>query len=534
MKQLLIKKENNYLNVILFAITIVLVLLITACSKGDVTSNSTTDTDSTGTGGTNTGSTSGSTIAISDVSTVTTGAVGNTDSAANADDLLANSTFGSTVSLVFNGNSATVSNPLTTVSVITNNDTSFIINATAEGVEYVLSGTSSKTVKIYSTKKFKLTLNGVSITSTNGPAINIQSSKRVFVVLADGTTNSLTDNATYTAYNNGTEEEDMKAALFSEGQLIFSGNGTLNVKGNYKHGIASDDYVRVISGTINITGAVTDGVHTNDAFIADGGTVSITAGSDAIECEEGYVVINGGTYTLNAGDDGIAASWETDATIDPYVTINGGIITVNSTGGEGIESKSTLTINGGNITLNTKDDCINAIKYLYINGGNIYGVATNNDAIDANGPVTITGGKIVVVGANSPEASFDTDRKTFKITGGIIVGIGGGAASPTASVSTQPSVRLGSTTANQIFHIESSDGAEALTFLVPKSTSTMLFTSPKLKSGTQYVIYTGGSVANGTSFNGLYTSGTYTKGTKSSTSFTTSTMFTMVGGSEAP
>lgn len=468
------------------------------------------------------------------MSTTSAAKEGNTGDAANSEDLLANSTFSSTVSIALSGTSATVINSPSTVSVTTNNDTSFIINSTAEGVEYVLSGTSSKTVKIYSDKKFKLTLNGVTITSKNGPAINIQSSKRVFVVLADGTTNSLTDNATYTAYKDGTEEEDMKAALFAEGQLIFSGAGTLNVKGNYKHGIASDDYVRVISGTINITNAVTDGFHTNDAFIADGGTLNVTAGSDGIECEEGYVVINAGTFTFNTVDDGIAASWETDTTIDPYITINGGTFAINSTGGEGIESKSTLTINGGSFTINTTDDGLNAIKYLYINGGDIYINATNNDAIDANGPTTVTGGMIVAVSAKIPEASFDTDRKTFKITGGIIVGIGGTASSATASVSTQPSVRLGSGSANQIFHIESSDGTEALTFLVPKSYSTMLFTSPKLKSSTQYAIYTGGSVSGGSSFHGLYTSGTYTKGTKSSTTFTTNSMFTTVGGSEAP
>lgn len=525
----LLFKTRQYIALNKISWTIVLfIAFIFSCSKNDVTASD----DGSGSG---TGSSS-STVSIRDASIVSTAKEGNTDSAYNADDLIANSSFSSTVNLVLNGTGATITNPISGsgLSINVSNDTSFVINSTTEGVEYVLSGTSSKTVKIYSTKKFKLTLNGVTITSKNGPAINIQSSKRVFVVLADGTTNSLTDNATYTDYYNGNEAEDMKAALFSEGQLVFSGSGTLNVKGNYKHGIASDDYVRVISGTINITGAATDGIHTNDAFIADGGTFNIIASSDGIECEEGYVVINNGNFTLKTGDDGIAASWDTDATIDPYVTINGGIIAITSTGGEGIESKSTLTINNGDFTINTKDDGLNAIKYLYINGGNMYINATGNDGVDANGPITITGGKMVVIAASSPEASFDSDRSTFKITGGIIVGIGGGASSPTASVSTQYSVRLGSGSTNQIYHIESSDGTEALTFLAPKSYTTMLFSSPKLTANTGYVVYTGGSVANSTSYNGLYTSGTYTKGTKTSTTFTTSSKFTTVGGTEAP
>ena len=55
-------------------------------------------------------------------------------------------------------------------------------------------------------------------------------------------------------------------------------------------------------------------------------------------------------------DKGIAATYDTDKTIDPYLTINGGNININSTGGEGIESKSVLTINNGTITTKTTDD----------------------------------------------------------------------------------------------------------------------------------------------------------------------------------
>jgi hypothetical protein len=461
-------------------------------------------------------------VVISNIASTTSVPEGSTATAANSEDLLVNSTFSSTVTIGM-GATATISNPLAGNGVtITQSNGDVIITATATGVAYVLTGTTTNgSVKIYSDKKFLLTLNGVNITNNDGPAINIQSGKRAFVVLADNTTNSLTDAATYTA--SGTE--DQKGTLFSEGQLIFSGSGTLNVKGNNKHAICSDDYVRIISGTINISGAASDGIHTNDAFIADGGTVTLAASNDGIQCEEGYVVINNGTFTINVADKGIAASYDTDTTIDPYLTINGGVISITSTAGEGIESKSVLTINKGTITLRTYDDGINAGTFIYINGGTIYAYSSNNDGIDSNGKLTVTGGQVISAGAGGPEEGFDCDRNTFKITGGVMIGIGGATSTPTASISTQPSVILGSGTANQLFHIEANDGTETVTFLIPRSYATMLFSSPNLRTGTTYKVYTGGSVTGGALSNGLYTSGTYVLGTQSKT-FTTSSMVT--------
>ncbi len=456
---------------------------------------------------------------------------GGTETAYNEDDLIENSTFSSIVHVQY-GSEVAVSNPLENNGVsVTVNGGYVTVESTVKEVEYVLTGTTTNgSFKIYSSNKFKLTLDNVSITSGDGPAINIQSSKRVFLSVPENTSSSLTDAAVYTEVPG----EDMKATLFSEGQLIFTGSGQLSVTGKYKHAIASDDYVRVINTNITIPSAVTDGIHTNDAFIADGGSFTITAGSDGIECEKGYIVINDGVFVLNTGDDGIAASYEDgDAAITPYVTINNGDITVNSAEGEGIESKSVLTINNGKIVTNTLDDGLNAGTAIYINGGDIYSKSMGNDAMDSNGTFTITGGKVVAIGSRQPEGGIDADNNTFKITGGIVVGIGGTTTSPTASVSTVPGVIMGSGEANQIIHIEDADGNEVLTFMAPVSYSTMLFAGSGMKLNTTYTVYTGGSVTSGTDFYGLYTSGTWSGGTPGA-SFTTSGMVTQIGGSTGP
>lgn len=491
-------------------------ILLTACNKTDaLTGDSSSSGNSTD-------------AIIGTASTVSTAVEGNTDSAYNADDLIANSSFTSTVTIAF-GSTVTITNPLASSGVdITESNGDVVVTSTAKAVEYVVTGsTTNGSVKFYSDNKFKLTLNGATITNNDGPTINIQSGKRVFVELAAGTTNTLTDAA---AYATSTNDEDMKATLFSEGQLIFTGTGTLAVKGNYKHAICSDDYMRIQSGTINITGAVSDGIHTNEAIVIDGGILTVSTAGDGIQCEEGYIVINDGNINVTAADKGISAAWDTDTSIDPFITINGGTIKVVSTAGEGIESKSILTINNGNITVNATDDGLNAGTFIYINGGSTYVTSTGNDGIDSNGKITVTGGQTVSVGAASPEEGFDCDNNTFKITGGIIVGVAGATSSPTASVSTQPSVILGSGTANQLINIQAADGTEALTFLAPKSFTTMLFSSPKLKSGTAYTVYSGGTVTNGTEVNNLYTAGTYAGGVSSKT-FTTTSMVTSAGGS---
>ncbi|MBX3255947.1 MAG: carbohydrate-binding domain-containing protein [Chitinophagaceae bacterium] len=495
------------------AFIMLLAAIAAGCKKND------TVTDNTG-GGTS----------VIDETAYTSGTPeGSAETGYNEDDLVENSTFTSAVEINF-GAGVTITNPLAAAGVtIEQSGADITITSSVKEVAYILSGTTTEgSVKIYSTNKFRLTLNGVSISNSDGPAINIQSSKRAFVVLADNTTNTLTDGAAYTAPVNG---EDAKAAFFSEGQLIFSGEGSLGIQGNYKHGICSDDYVRIRSGNIQVTGAVSDGIHANDAFIADGGNITITAGSDGIDVEEGFVIINDGTFTLNTVDDGIVASYEeTDESVTPYVTINGGTITVKTTVGEGIESKSVLTINDGDISLQTADDGLNASDAIYINGGTVYAYATGNDAIDSNGTITITGGKVIAIGARQPEAGFDCDARTFKITGGLVIGTGGATSSPTANVSTVYALIAGGGNASQIIHIEDAEGNEVLTFLSPTTYSTLLFASSRLKANTAYNIYTGGSVSSGSEWQGLYTSGIYTRGS-SAAGFTTSNKVTQLGGS---
>lgn len=499
------------------AVALPLALSLVSCASDEPSdSGSSQTTAPTTTSGSNNVSTTRTITEVTERGT----AEGGQQTGANNEDKLDLSAFPSTLVVTFSATGASIEGSVAGVAVETTG-ADVVIRSTAVGVNYILRGSSNTgSLKLYSNDKYLITLDNLVLGNNDGAALNLQSGAAAFVYLPNGSESTLSDASSYATIN-----EDAKGTVFAEGKLLLSGLGKLNVKGLYKHGIASDDYVRLSSGTVHINSTGKDGIHTNDAFYMDGGTLSIDAVSDAVEVEKGHVIVNDGVLTLKAGGDGIAASYDVDTTYDAFVTLNGGTYTITSE--EGIESKSTLTINGGTYVVNTTDDGFNASKAIYINGGKLYIKSTTNDAVDSNGTLTITGGHTVAIGARTPEASFDSDRNTFKITGGTIVGIAGSSSTPTASVSTQNSLLSSSLgVSGQLLHIASAGGEEVLTFLVPESYSRLLFSSPKLKSNTVYTIYSGGSVVGGSDFSGLYLTGTYSGGTATGRSFTTNSRVT--------
>ena len=256
-----------------------------------------------------------------------------------------------------------------------------------------------------------------------------------------------------------------------------------------------------------------------------------------INCD-GSITINDGTVkVITTGTQCVYGKLDSSAKgikADGALTINGGTVLVKATGGEGsegIESKSVLTVNEGTVAALCYDDCMNASNSIVLNGGNIYCYSSGNDGIDSNGTLTITGGVIVSSGTTSPEDGFDCDQNTFKITGGIVLGIGGGTSTPTSSVCTQRTVIYGGSGSNgEILNIQSADGTSVLTYQIPRAYSqmTVLFSSPNLTSGGSYTISKGGTVSGGSEFFGLYSGATYSGGTQAAT-FTASSMVTQVG-----
>lgn len=303
----------------------------------------------------------------------------NNPTTSNDNDSVETYTVKETVTITFNGELATVTNSASTGVNVVIDGAHVTINSTIEGLAIQVTGsTANGSLKIYSSYKFKLLMNGVNIANTSGSAINIQSGKRVFVVLSND--NSLKDDTTYTV----SESEDERGCFFSEGQLIFSGNGSLSVESNYKHAISSDDYIRIRGGNITVVKSQSDAIHAKDYFLCDGGTLTLTTtgtGGDAIDVDKGFIEINQGIITINSVDKGITASFDplttvTTDSITPYITINGGTIVINTNGekAHGINTTNNVTMNNGSVTINaagTKSDGINVDGTITLNGGTL-------------------------------------------------------------------------------------------------------------------------------------------------------------------
>jgi hypothetical protein len=449
---------------------------------------------------------------------------------------------------------------------ITKSAYGYTVDSTGTGkVTFGLAGTLTGTLTVNSNSVYELNLNGVTINGSQGPALDLESSQKAFVVLASGTTNTLTDAATSSAMKK-------KGALHAMGPTVVSGDGTLSVTGNYKHGIWCNDYLRIRGGTINVTVTAKNAIQPVNGFIFDDGKLTIEGkgttkgdeskglkveGAEGTGTGKGYIVINGGYITVNSVGKAITAGWDIDedATTttttddpDPYVEVNAGVLTLTTTGTpyeytqsgvtyslspEGIEGKSRLTINSGYIVISATDDALNAGKALTINGGCIYAASSSNDGIDSNGNLTINGGLIVAIGTNAPEGSFDYDdddpstKFAFTITGGTFVGIGGNTAQPTAVA--QNVVVLGSLASGTTMALKTSSTA-AFAFTIPKSFATMILSAPTIVAGTNYSVYTGGTATADRTFKGLYAGNlSYTGGTLVGT-FTANAGITKTGG----
>ncbi|HHX17232.1 MAG TPA: carbohydrate-binding domain-containing protein [Clostridium sp.] len=274
-----------------------------------------------------------------------------------------------------------------------------VVNITAGG-DHVVTGTlTNGMICINTQERVKLRLKGVNITNPNGPAIYFENVDKGFITISKDTVNYLTDGSSYS-------DEEATATLFSRDDLEIKGGGTLHIKGNYKHGINSNDDLTIEEGNIFIE-ATTDGIHTNEKVKIKGGNVNITAGSDGIDAGEA-ITIEDGTLNINAAGDGIKSAED--------ITITGGDFKLE-TDSDGIDSKMNLIIEDGNFDIKSDKDGLKAGGYINITGGT-FDIAAASEGIQTDDYVEINGGNFKIKASSGIRAEKDIiiNRGTLHVT----------------------------------------------------------------------------------------------------------------------
>lgn len=307
-----------------------------------------------------------------------------------------------------------------------------------EEATYVISGSLTNGMLVVDapdTAKLQLVFNGVDITSQTSAALYVLEADKVFVTLAEGTSNTLANGGSFTAI----DDNNIDAALFSKQDLTLNGSGSLTVTSPAGHGVVCKDDL-VITGGTYVVNSASHGLDANDSVRLADADLTIDAGKDAIHCDnsddaaKGFVYISGGSVKGEAEGDGIAASafmQIAGGTIDLLVGGGsengtkdhsdgfggfmgggpggmgggrpgkpGGYTSTQSTATEetgtsmkGLKAANSLLISGGNITVNSADDAIHSDVSVIINGGT-FSIASGDDAIHAEDTLTITAGKI--------------------------------------------------------------------------------------------------------------------------------------------
>ena len=322
------------------------------------------------------------------------------------------------------------------------------------GGTYVISGelTDGRIVVNAPKADVRLVLNGASITSSNGPAIDVQDAGNAIVVLAKNSKNTLTDGAGYASGQEAT------AALFSSDTLTVTGTGQLDVTGSYKDGISSKNGL-IIAGnaTINVK-AADDGLRGKDYLVVSSGTLTVEAGGDGLKSSEGndetkgFISLGRASVTLTSSDDAITAT--TDVTVkDTTLTITAGGGQANATVEEqappgqestaesttpspkGINARVSYTQDSGTVTVNAADEGLQA-PFINVAGGEL-SIAAGDDGINAsNGDHVIEGyenadsesddGSVLTISGGEVEVSYassdgiDSNGSAY-VNGGIVV-----------------------------------------------------------------------------------------------------------------
>lgn len=400
----------------------------------------------------------------------------------------------------------------------------------SEAGSYQLSGSLEEgQIKINTDGEVKLILDQFSITnSKDAPIVNEKGT--VQILLKENTENTVADRRSAKEDTDsgaeksgsktddtkaGTDSTDFDAAIYSEGDLLLGGQGSLTVEGGYEDGIHSKTALTMESGTYEIT-ASHHGLNGKKTLTVKDGTYGITTVEDALH-SKGDVSVENGKMTILAGDDALHA--------DQTLTVKNGTIDIQKSN-EGLEG-ITVNVEGGDISIQSSDDGINGAGEsedgsavdisVNISGGKVK-IVPGGDGIDSNGNLNVSGGTIVVDGpSDGGNAPIDYDG-TATITGGTVFASGNSGMFQgfDDNSSTQSSIidyLDQNAKAGESITITDANGKEIFSSSdTTQSFNTFLYSSADLKEGKKYTVKVGSASKSVTVSKKTNTIGTRSQG----------------------
>ncbi|MBE6631696.1 MAG: carbohydrate-binding domain-containing protein [Ruminococcaceae bacterium] len=293
---------------------------------------------------------------------------------------------------------------------------------------YILEGdltNGSVIVDAAKTDKIQIVLNGVNICSDSSAAIYVKSGDKVFITLAEGSNNTLSNGGSFISDS----ENNIDAVIFSKEDITFNGNGSLTINSPAGHGIVSKDDT-VFTGGVYTINSASHGINTNDSIRICDATLKINSGKDGIHSENaedaslGYVYISSGNINIESEGDGISAG--------AYIRIVNVKVNIVSGGGSENGTKESSDFWGGfmggrpgqspdHFTSTDNSDSSTSIKGIkatgavHISGGS-FDIDSADDAIHSNLSITVIDGSFNIA---TGDDAFHADE-TLEISGGMI------------------------------------------------------------------------------------------------------------------
>jgi hypothetical protein len=399
------------------------------------------------------------------------------------------------------------------------------ITITKEG-DYILSGSLSDgmvIVDVDDSDKVQLVLNGVQINSAASAAIYVKKADKVFVTLADGTDNKLSNGGEFDSI----DDNNIDAVIFSKDDLTLNGKGTLTINSPSGHGVVSKDDLVITNGTYNVT-AASHGFDGKDSVAIANGTFKVTAGKDGFHSEDedddekGLIYIENGEFNLSVESDGMSAVNE--------IYVADGYIKVEKSY-EGLEARI-VNICGGAVDITSSDDGLNATDKrstastkstgkdpmgdtqsdanVNISGGIVY-INAEGDGIDSNGYLTVSGGEVYVTGpSNGGNGALDYGIEAT-ITGGKVVAAGQSTMAVNfGSNSTQGAMLVNTSSQNEAgteIVLTDSEGNKLIEWTMDKSYNCVVISCPEIVDGATYTVTMGDNSTEVTMDGLIYGSG---------------------------